>query len=335
MMRYIELNGSPRDIGHQHGAAFAADIQHYYDFYCLQHGKTPDKLPSSVTRYVERHLPAIAEEIDGIAAGAGMAYDEVMAYNHFNVFSGCTPVFFRHTPDGPLLAQNLDCGLEEQQAVVLRKVKPKTGYVFQSVSFVGTVWAGNPINETGLCHTGVSSHQSEYRTEDGTSGGIIAAQVIQHAATVQEVLEILKAHPNIGKVGCSLYLDGKDQMMITEGTPTEKYGIIVKEEFAFSTGLFVSGKVTAKAEPDYLRPKIARKETIDALHAAGAIDYSVEGMKKLLSHHAPAPGSVCRHDVPGGNDTQSARIIIRDQRKLLITDGPPCCTPWQEFSLND
>lgn len=332
-MRHITLSGTSRDIGRQHGAAFADDIKHYHEFYCLRRGKTADKLHPSILKYVETKLPAIAEEIEGIAEGAGMSYLDVMTYNHFNVISGCTPVFFRNTPDGPLLAQNLDCGLEEQQAVVVTEVKPSTGLAFQSICFVGTVWAANPINETGLCFGAVSAHQSDYRTTDGTAVGIICRTAIQHASSVQDVLEIINAHANIGKVGCFLYLDGQDQMMITEGTATEKFGTLVEDDFAFSTGLFTSGRVTAKMEPDYIRPKLARKATIDALHESGQIEFSIDGMKKLLAHHAPDPGSVCRHDVPTGN-TQSARIMVRDQRKLLVTDGPPCKTPWQEFSLN-
>ena len=113
-------------------------------------------------------LPDIAEEIDGIAAGAGLSYKQAMTYNHHNVIISCTPICFRDTPDGPLMAQNLDCGLEQQQAGLIRRVKPKTGYAFLSVSVVGAVWVGNPINETGLCFGGVSAHQSQYRKEDGT-----------------------------------------------------------------------------------------------------------------------------------------------------------------------
>ncbi len=202
-----------------------------------------------------------------------------------------------------------------------------------SASFVGTVWAGNAINEKGLCIAGVSAHQSEYRTEAGTSGGIIDRTVIQYGSNVREALDIKKAHPNIGKVGCHILLDGRGECMITEGTPTEKFGTIVTDDFCFSTGLFTSGKVTAQNEPNYIRPKIARKETIDRMYESGEITFTVDGMKKLLSHHAPDPGSVCRHNKEHGECTQSARIMICDKRELLISDGPPCCSEFEKFTL--
>ena len=69
------------------------------------------------------------------------------------------------------------------------------------------------------------------------------------------------------------------------------------------------------------------------LYKAGKIDLSLEGMKKLLAHHAPDPGSVCRHSLDHGLCTQSARIMIPQQKKLLISDGPPCTSPFQEFTL--
>ncbi len=332
-MRYIELNGTAKEIGRQHGRAFSDDIKKYYEFYCLRCGKTPDTLHPSIRHYVETHLPEIAQEIEGIAEGSGLRYDEILTYNHFSVISGCTAVFFRNTPDGPILAQNLDCGIEEQQAVLISNVKPEKGYAFLNVSFVGTVWAGNAINETGLCMAGVSAHQSEYRTENGTSYGIIDRTVIQYGSNVHEALDIMNTHPNIGKVGCRLFLDGQGKCMITEGTPTKKFGTIVTDDFCFSTGLFTSGKVTAKNELNYIRPKIARKETINRMYESGEITFTVDGMKQLLGHHAPDPGSVCRHNRDFGECTQSARIMIRDQRKLLICDGPPCCSEFEEFTL--
>jgi len=50
------------------------------------------------------------------------------------------------------------------------------------------------------------------------------------------------------------------------------------------------------AEPRYLCPKIARAKTVERLYAAGRIEFTPGGMKKLLAHRTPDSGSICRHN---------------------------------------
>jgi len=332
-MRYIELTGSWRQIGRRHGEAFADDIRRCYEFYCVRYGKTPDKLHPTIRSYVETRLPNAAEEIEGIAEGAGMTYEEVLVYNHFNVITGCTPIFFRRSNVGVLVAQNLDCEREELQAVVVRKVRPTKGHAFLGVSFVGTVWVGNFINDAGLCGAGVSAHHEHYRTEDGTSGGIVGAAVAQQAGSVDEAFEIMNSHRNLGKVGVHLLATPDGRAILVEGDADRKYRTDVTGDFAFTTGLYTTGHVQARDEPAYIRPKVARAKTIEALYRSGEIAFTVAGMKAVLGHHAADPGSICRHDPRHGQCTQSGRILIAGQGKLLITEGPPCTAAFQEFAL--
>ena len=57
-------------------------------------------------------------------------------------------------------------------------------------------------------------------------------------------------------------------------------------------------------------------------------------MKRLLSHHC-SPGSVCRHPPYEENkdSTKSARIIIPGEKRYLVTDGPSCRKPFEEYAL--
>ncbi len=333
-MMFIELKGSPREIGQQHGEVFREDIKRYYDFYCAQRNKTPDKLDKTILEYLKKHCNYILEEMEGIAKGAGMKFEEILVYNHFNVISGCTPIFFRKTEVGPLLAQNLDCGEEERKATLIRVVRPKEGHSFIGASFVGTVWTGNAINDNGVCCTGVSSHQKGYATANGTSGGIIGRDMIQQAGNVDEAFEIAKSHTYIGKIGIHIIADGSGKAIKTEMDNEKHFAFPVKGDFAFSTGLYES-EIEAQNESEYLQVKEERKKTIQELYNNGKIEFSLEGMKKLLSHHC-SPGSVCRHKPwqTRGENTQSSRIMVINQRKLLITDGPPCKNEYKEYKFN-
>jgi len=56
-MKTIRLHGTPRQIGRQHGEAFANEIYRCYEFYCLRQGRTPDKLDPTNVAYLEKHFP--------------------------------------------------------------------------------------------------------------------------------------------------------------------------------------------------------------------------------------------------------------------------------------
>ncbi len=332
-MKYIELKGSLREIGRAHGEAFRDDIRRYYEFYCMRRNKTPESLPSSIRVYVEENLPDAVEEMRGIAEGAGMRYEEILVYNHFSVITGCTPVFFRNSDRGPLVGQTLDCEPEELEAVLVRNIKPEKGNAYLSLSFTGTVWVGNFLNEAGIGRCAVSAHHSPYLTEDGTNMGIMDSVIAREVSDVGEVIDVLKSHRLIGKIGVLLYAQESGRAVMIEGNAYRRWMTEIEKDFAFSTGLFTTGKVEAQAEPDYIRPKEARKKTIDGLYARGKIQFTLEGMKRLFAHHAPDPGSVCRHNKDAGSTTQSARICILRERKLLVTSGPPCTAKYEEFSL--
>lgn len=335
-MRFIELSGSWREIGRQQGEAFPDDIRQCYDRCCVRTGRTPENIPDtidSICRYAEEHIPTAAEEMAGIAEGASLSYPQIMALNNFNVITGCTPLWFRKTDVGPILSQNLDCGKEEISFRIVRKVVPNDGHAYLCTSSVGTVWTAGFINSAGVCQAGVSAHQEHYRRRDGASGNVIIAQIAQQADTVDDVLTIMQAHCFLGKVGVYLFADAGGEAMMIEGTSDEKFGRWITEDFAYSTGLYTSGHVTAKPEEDYLRPKRARAETIEALYHNGEIEYSLEGMKRLMSHHAPDPGSICRHNPDQGLCTQHARIMLPERREMLLSDGPPCNNLFTTYSL--
>ena len=214
-MRYIELQGGPREIGRRHGAAFAEDIRKCFEFYCVRARKT--RVSPLIRTYLEERFPEVAEEIEGIGEGAGLSYEQMLAYNHFNVIAGCTPIFFSHSDVGPLLAQNLDCEREELDAAVVRNVIPDKGNAYLGVSFVGTVWVGNWINQEGVARAAVSAHHHPYRTDDGTSMAIIDRVAAQYASNL---VEALRAGTCFGPVD---YLTTADLTHV----PLQRYGAII------------------------------------------------------------------------------------------------------------
>lgn len=332
-MRYIEIKGTDLQRGRQHGESCREDIHRYYDFYCTRLGRKPESLDPSVLGYFERAFPDLREEVQGLAEGANMTYPQMVMYNHFTVVKGCTPLFFRHSDHGPLLAQTLDCEPDEQQAVVVRRAEPSEGMAFLSASFVGTVWVGNVVTEAGLARAGVSAHHREYLTREATSANLAEAHFARMATSLDDWFALMSHHRYLGKVGIRLCADRHGRAILIEGTGQAQYRTAVEDDFAYSTGLYTTGQVTAREEPAYLMPKYARALTLERLFYQGRIDFTLDGMKRLLAHHAEDPGSICRHHREAGFCTQSARIMVPAKGALLISDGRPCETPFETFTL--
>jgi len=330
-MQVVELSGTPMEIGRKCGAECRELIHKSYETFFLPRKRVPGSIDKTVVRYMERRCPYLLEEMIGIAEGAGMTYDEILALNHFKLFKkGCTPAFFKNTEVGPVLAQNLDTGTIELNMLVMRIVRPLEGNAFISPVIAGTVWVGTGMNDKGLCLTGVSAYPKHTSPDNGTSGGVIARDMLQHADTVEEMLEIDKSHTYIGKMGVKIMMDRNGKAVTVEKDLHKQVGIPLAD-FGFSTGTFESGEI----EPDASNPvKEARRKTIRALHDEGKIEFSLAGMKKLLSHHC-TPGPVCRHrpweDTDGG--TMASRIMIPNRSKFLMTIGPPCKNEYREYTL--
>src|SRR5690242_11154160 len=102
-----ELTGSYREIGLQHGRANAERMRYLLDGF--KTNLAASWRESDLLAPLEKHLPGLAEEIHGIAAGSGMTLREVCALS-FQVDLAmtpvaCTGVVFEDGPDGPVVGK--------------------------------------------------------------------------------------------------------------------------------------------------------------------------------------------------------------------------------------
>jgi len=335
-MRSIELSGTPLEIGRQYGAAFGQEIQERYELHCVRTRRTPDKLPASVMKYVEQRCPDLLEEMDGLAQGAGLSLEQAVTYNHFNVMEGCTPIFFRDSDAGPLLAQNLDATEDERHSLIVRVVRPRGGYAMMGPARIGTVWIGTGMNEKGLCCSGVSARCKKLDYQNGTHGNIVNRDVLQHCANVDEAFERQASHTVLGKHGVPVFADASGKALRIERDNLTKIRLEPQyPDFGFATGIYETGRIEQDKHPVKFAVSTDRAATLRRLYENHLIDFSVEGMKRLLRHHC-SPGSICRHtpwQPETMEGTQCSRIMIARQLKMLIAEGPPCRNDYVEHGL--
>src|SRR6266511_2929744 len=84
----IEVSGDRREIGRQHGEAARSQIRSSIAFYQQSFKRASglgwDEILRQAPRWtpiVEAFLPGIGDELRGIAEGAGIKYEEVLALN--------------------------------------------------------------------------------------------------------------------------------------------------------------------------------------------------------------------------------------------------------------
>jgi isopenicillin-N N-acyltransferase-like protein len=82
-----------------------------------------------------------------------------------------------------------------------------------------------------------------------------------------------------------------------------------------------------------------RARRLRRLVSAASPDVTVATLQEGLSDHYSFPASICRHVDPRRGErrlmTLAALVLDLDAKRMHVTDGPPCSTPWQSISLDE
>jgi predicted choloylglycine hydrolase len=163
--RIVQLRGTHREIGLQHGRLLHAEIRALYDAYIV-HGLVEKEHQSiegltKVARHYEPFIPAaLREELHGIAEGAGLPYDQILVMNTFaDALLGKSPRFCSavavHGSDGLLIGRNLDWvnhGVAHRSGVVFL-LEPRGERRVLSVGWPGIAGVVTGMNDRGVVVT--------------------------------------------------------------------------------------------------------------------------------------------------------------------------------------
>src|SRR5579872_4438948 len=85
---FIEISGGPQERGRQYGEGAREQIRRsmafYRDAYASASKLSWDEIRERAPRWVpiiENYLPGISEEVRGIAEGAGVSFEDILALN--------------------------------------------------------------------------------------------------------------------------------------------------------------------------------------------------------------------------------------------------------------
>jgi len=368
----LEVGGSPRERGRQLGKAYRSVVDPYAKYGAPKDpgkARTWFRLRDKMLKFLTAHHPTLVEEIEGIAAGLGTNFEDVLTRHTFNALSpilsssreaGCTSIGLGSSDAGPLLGKTLDgsgsatldladckpiCAARAAKVTGL-VVRPREGYDVLCWNRGPSLFTESGVNSRGLC-VGANSGRPAFsgQTGIGMPQHLIMRYSLIHCATVPEAVELLRAIPLAGKGINLVFVDAQGRSATVENCADRHAVRLGVGGVSFSTNHYVDSKMFQKgmqASPDYLtRP--ALQNSVNRwfylqrrLRKEAPAQFSFAFLKELISD-VHNPGAICQY--PGDNDanwlTTMGMICVSRRRELWLSQGLPCASPWVRYRLTE
>jgi len=210
--RFLHIEGSPREMGLQHGRLLRPVVQRVFEEYIrmirLFRALSRAELLRRGRR-LEPHMPApYLEEMRGLADGAAMTYDDILIAHTFlesvqavqcscfAAHGAATRVRPEHDRTGGelIFGRNLDfvsMGIAQRCGLIIF-CKPDGGIPFVSIAWPGWCGAITAVNLAGLCIGPLNVKRISANLE-GMPYVISFRQMAQEAATCDEAVALLRA----------------------------------------------------------------------------------------------------------------------------------------------
>jgi isopenicillin-N N-acyltransferase like protein len=319
----LELTGTSRERGRQHGHRLRTEIGHRL-------AATPAVPPTALAPWITAiRDTAVYEELLGIAEGAGRTVDEIILLNAFEAIDptaqpelgGCTLI----AGEGGIVAQNWD-GNESLAATVGVHVHsgPDIPTTLVLASPGGLGWVG--MNEAGLALA-----NSDLLTRATTPG--IPSQVLRRlvlrTTSVAEALDVIRSTPPVG--GRTYLLgDASGAVRMVELAAESSAVVLPPASRLAHTNHALTGEVARWQDTDLLaRIYPSTHSRLD--RANDLLDdpapLTPARAHAILADHTHLPLSICRHTSADEPTTTAASLLFDcGDRTATVALGPPCTT---------
>lgn len=229
----IRLAGTPYEIGRQRGAAFKDALTSAYQSKIVAHIESGQYVPKtggwswlpsfvdplplalpqlgiSVRPMLTGVGPNVTEEIEGMAAGAGLPFDAVWLLQCGAVIAarGKTEDLYRSPfctmfaavggkagADDLLIGRNLDWADDDQFGI--RDVRPQKGHRFAEIGPVWSAGVFTGMNDAGLTLCAERMEALGEPSLDGPPVEIVLRQILQDTGDAKSAVAALQAAPHI------------------------------------------------------------------------------------------------------------------------------------------
>jgi isopenicillin-N N-acyltransferase-like protein len=358
----IRVCGEPRERGRQYGAAARDRVHRSIDGYAAVFEARLGYCWADAVRDARAYRDAVGDlsaaylaEMDGIAEGAGLEPEDVLALNVRTELmarafraslaaagktDGCTAlaVLPGRTTDGHLLiGQTWDWLAHTVSSVVVLETDRDDGPPFVTVVEAGL------LAKTGMNSAGLALCTNFMLTEtDGTATGVpyhLTLRAIFDAETLPEAYASLQ---RMSRASSGNYLLGHaDGVAVDIEAPPGGAGQLrlqyPQDQLLIHANHFCGGEVDGDISLVTSPDSPFRQDRLGSLltpEAAGPI--TVDRLKTALGDHASFPRSICAHSdlrvAAHERETSAFGLIMEPaERRMYLADGNPCVAPWREL----
>ena len=343
----LVLTGGPAERGRQHGEALRGHVQEaigrFLDDAAARTGMTGHEYVAQFLgdtgfhRAMATHTPDLVTELAGIAEGAGVAADELLAYNLLDeewwysetLRSKCSVLAVPARDGRPgLVGQTMDLPRSMDGGQVLLHHRHPGGRevaVLSSAGFLGLTGCNG--DGVGICVNALGMLHHDPR-------GLPVACVVRGALdrpTAAEAAAFLRAVPHASGQHYALVDRSGDAVGLecsaggaTESAPGTR-------PFFHANHPLASGDVDPAVERDPTQAESSRRRQA-ALESGGPAVAGRADARALLSERT-APICVSRADAGGWLTFGAVVTGVGETVTMDVALGPPADTPWIELEL--
>jgi isopenicillin-N N-acyltransferase-like protein len=299
------------------------------------------------------HDPQLVEEMQGIAEGAHVDFDDILALNvRTEVMYGlgelhaaeCTAfaALPAATADGhTLLGQNWDWHPSAFGSCVVLSVVQENRPSILTVVEAGLL-AKIGVNSVGV---GVATNALVSDIDRGEPGipYHVVLRSILNSASFEEATRVVYEAPRASSANYLIATRSGEAIDLeaAPGGTDHVFAIEPHEGILGHANCFMASTVTVGDRTERLKPLArTRQRTIEQhLHERqGRI--TVQGLQQVLSDHTYHPNALCRHpieELPAMDRSATVASVIMDldTATLWVADGQPCSHPYREFQTHE
>jgi hypothetical protein len=199
-----EFQGSPTEIGSEHGTRFRSQISELHDKYLLVElqGQSLVQARLAAASFELFISPDDRAEIGALAEESGLnVYDAVLAQCFLDLMpvAGCSTISLpaSASPDGVArFGRNLDFDslnvLDKNSVLIV--YRPRGKYQFATIGWPGMIGAVSGMNEYGLCLANMEVPRG-FRPPMAMPYTLLYREILEQCRTVKEAIDLLNREP--------------------------------------------------------------------------------------------------------------------------------------------
>jgi isopenicillin-N N-acyltransferase like protein len=350
----VEVQGTHREMGCQIGEACREQVQHSIENAHLLIEQSYSTLgltwegaiiqSRKYLPFAEERYSQYVDEMRGIAAGANVSFDDIMALNAMEAvtmdalhLTRCTSmgVNEERTADGHVLAaHNEDWVPEDEGDIYVISAKPRDEPPFLAMTY------GGLLPNVGFNAYGIAQLIDSVYPNDSRIG-------IPRLVVARAVLASRRLSGAIGRTLISHRAAGYNHLLVHDSgeiysveVSARKFEILHGTDgYMVHTNHYLSPTMKEiENEPEELISSRVRYFRANRLLRQN-VAHSIKSLQSIQKDHVNLPNSICNHNIDGidpldRENTISAMVIDLTSREMHIAWGNPCQNAYHTYHLD-